>query len=177
MLLSHSSENSITTRSHWVRLSGKAHNILERSGTKEAKYETDTDMLISSRLVEFGSIRLSYNKERESLEGYTWTWKEARGKDQEHNEQLEGAAIEEAKEAITLEGEIDSLHIKLNAVTKERDYSGTIERNNPSGSSSEVRCSSMKFVMIFANVISEREEFTRSSRIQRPKESMNSTLD
>lgn len=115
-------------------------NILERSGNKEAKYETDTDMLISSRLVEFGSIVELQQKNENLLKVVRELGKKLEAKDQEHNEQLESAAIEEAKEAIiTLEGEIDSLHIKLNAVTKERDQLRTIERTNPSGSSSEVR--------------------------------------
>lgn len=115
-------------------------NILEKSVNNETKQETDTDMLISSRLVGFASIIELQKKNESLLTVVRELGKKLEAKDQEYNEQLESAAIEEAKEAIiTLEGEIDSLRIKLDAVTKERDQLRMNDRTNPSSSSSEVK--------------------------------------
>lgn len=115
-------------------------SIMERSGHADSKAESDTDALILQRLVGFASIVELQRKNESLLTVVRELGQKLELRDQAQQAQLESAAIEEAKEAIiTLEAEIDSLTIKLEALTKERDQLRALERGNPVGSASEVR--------------------------------------
>lgn len=95
--------------------------ILAKSGNKDSSGESDTDLLITERLVGFASIIELQQKNQELLVALRLLGKQLEAKEQE-TEGLESAAIEEAREAIlTLQGELDSVNVKLEAVTKERD--------------------------------------------------------
>ncbi|CUM46024.1 uncharacterized protein AC631_05746 [Debaryomyces fabryi] len=97
-------------------------NILERSGNNDGLKESDTDQLISDRLVGFANIIELQQKNEGLLTVVRQLGKKLESKDDDFNGGLESAAIDEAKEAIlTLENELDSVHIKLEAVSKERD--------------------------------------------------------
>lgn len=95
--------------------------ILARSGNKDARMETDTDQLISERLVGFANIIELQHKNEELLMAVRLFGKQLEAKEHESNG-FESAAIEEAREAIlTLQGELDGMSVRLEAVTKERD--------------------------------------------------------
>lgn len=87
--------------------------------------DTDTDKLISQRLVTFKNVVELQTKNEELLRiirelGSKLEQEEQTSKSKLEN--LESVAINEAKEAIlTLQDEIGSLDAKLNAVTRERD--------------------------------------------------------
>lgn len=95
--------------------------ILTKSGNKDSNGESDTDQLITERLVGFSSIIEMQQKNQDLLVAVRLLGKQLEAKEQE-TEGLESAAVEEAREAIlTLQGELDSVSTRLEAVTKERD--------------------------------------------------------
>ncbi len=99
--------------------------------------------------------------------------KEFEAKDQGHNEQLRicSKLKKPRRLLLPLEGEIDSLlTLKLNAVTKERDQLRTIERTNPSGSSSEAFYgTSMEFVMDLQTFVSRARRIYAKLKNPAPK--------
>lgn len=95
--------------------------ILTKSGNKDGVVETDTDVLISERLVNFASIIELQHKNEDLLLAVRQLGKQLEEKEHE-TDGFEVAAVEEAREAIlTLQGELDSVTLKLDAVSKERD--------------------------------------------------------
>uniref|UniRef100_A0A0L0NYX6 NUA/TPR/MLP1-2-like domain-containing protein n=1 Tax=Candidozyma auris TaxID=498019 RepID=A0A0L0NYX6_CANAR len=109
--------------------------ILTKSGNKESRAESDTDELITERLVGFASIIELQQKNQELLVAVRLLGKQLEAKEEE-NEGLESAAVEEAREAIlTLQGELDSVNIRLEAVTKERDLIKSLNGSSPAGGS------------------------------------------
>lgn len=94
--------------------------ILDQSGRSDEQ-ESDSDKLITERLLEFKNIIELRQKNEELLVAIRNLSRKLESREDENNN-LESVAIEEAKEAIlTLESELDSLNIKLDAITKERD--------------------------------------------------------
>lgn len=117
--------------------------ILTKSGNKDANGESDTDQLITERLVGFASIIELQLKNKELLVAVRLLGKQLEAKEQE-TEGLESAAVDEAREAIlTLQGELDSVNTKLEAVTKERDLvkslGDTTSQNGTDNNKVEVR--------------------------------------
>lgn len=117
--------------------------ILTKSGNKDANGESDTDQLITERLVGFASIIELQLKNQELLVAVRLLGKQLEAKEQE-TEGLESAAVDEAREAIlTLQGELDSVNTKLEAVTKERDLikslGDTTSQNGTDNNKVEVR--------------------------------------
>lgn len=109
--------------------------ILTKSGASDGFGETDTDILITERLVTFSSIIELQKKNEELLVSVHKLGRELETKDSESNG-LEATAIEEAKDAIlTLQSELDSVNIKLEAVTKERDLMKTLGQTIGNGDS------------------------------------------
>lgn len=97
-------------------------NIMEKTGNSNDTRESDVDKLISERLVGFSSIIELQQKNAELLTITRQLSKKLEAQDTQSNNELESVAIEEAKEAImTLEGELDSVRTKYDALTKERD--------------------------------------------------------
>lgn len=95
--------------------------ILAKSGNKNAAPETDTDLLISERLLGFSSVVELQKKNEELLMAVRLFGKQLEEKENESTG-FESAAVEEAREAIlTLQGELESVSVKLDATTKERD--------------------------------------------------------
>ncbi|GEQ70571.1 hypothetical protein JCM33374_g4249 [Metschnikowia sp. JCM 33374] len=95
--------------------------ILAKSGNKDVCDESDTDQLITERLICFASIIDLQKKNEELIIAVRSLGKQLEEKDTEPNG-FEAAAVEEAKEAIlTLQSELESITIKYDAVTKERD--------------------------------------------------------
>lgn len=110
--------------------------ILAKSGNKDGTVETDTDLLISERLVNFASIIDLQNKNEELLLSVRQLGKQLEDKEHE-TDGFEVAAVEEAREAIlTLQGELDSVTLKLDAVSKERDLLKSLGGNGISVESS-----------------------------------------
>ncbi|RCK59210.1 Protein MLP1 [Candida viswanathii] len=110
--------------------------ILDQSGRFNGsdQQEFDTDKLISERLLEFRNIIELRQKNEELLIAIRNLSKQLESREEENNN-LESVAIEEAKDAIlTLESELDSLNIKLDAVTKERDAIRSINGRTTSDS-------------------------------------------
>lgn len=116
-------------------------NILERSGNNDGVKETDTDQLISDRLVGFTNIIELQQKNEGLLTVVRQLGKKLENKDDEFNGGLESAAIDEAKDAIlTLENELDSVHVKLDAVSKERDVlKSMVDSTTKNGSRGELK--------------------------------------
>lgn len=116
-------------------------NILERSGNNDGSKESDTDQLISERLVGFASIIELQQKNEGLLSVVRQLGKKLESREEEFNGGLESAAIDEAKEAIlTLESELDSINIKLEAVSKERDVLKSMsDANSYTGSKGELK--------------------------------------
>lgn len=107
--------------------------IMTRSNGKDTTMETDTDQLITERLVGFASIIELQQKNEELLSTVRLLGKQLEEKDQDSNG-LENAAVEEAREAIlTLQSELESVTIKLEAVTKERDLIKSLNGNIHNG--------------------------------------------
>lgn len=105
--------------------------ILSQTGNFDEENETDSDKLISERLLEFKSIIELQQRNEELLVAIRQLSKKLEAREEENNN-IESVAIEEAKDAIlTLESELDSLNIKLDAVTKERDALRSINVKNP----------------------------------------------
>ncbi|SGZ54670.1 CIC11C00000000325 [Sungouiella intermedia] len=103
--------------------------ILSRSGNRDGVIETDTDKLISERLVNFASVIEMQHKNEELLLSVRLLGKQLEEREHETNG-FEAAAVEEAREAIlTLQGELDSVTLKLSAVTKERDLLKSLNGN------------------------------------------------
>lgn len=95
--------------------------ILAKSGNKNAHEESDTDQLITERLIGFASIIDLQKRNEELTVAIRLLGKQLEEKDTEPNG-FEAAAVEEAKEAIlTLQSELDSITLKYDAVSKERD--------------------------------------------------------
>lgn len=96
--------------------------ILSQTGANKDVLESDTDKLISERLVGFVNILELQQKNQELLTVTRQLGRQLESREDEAKA-FESIAIEEAKDAIlTLEGELDSVSIKLDAVTKERDH-------------------------------------------------------
>lgn len=109
--------------------------ILSKSGAGETAGITDTDILISERLVVFSSVIELQKKNEELLVAVRKLGRELEDKDTEANE-FEAAAVEEAKDAIlTLQSELDSVNIRLEAVTKERDLIKSLGNTGSNGDS------------------------------------------
>lgn len=107
--------------------------ILAKSGASDGFGETDTDILITERLVTFSNIIELQKKNEDLLIAVRKLGRELETKDSESNG-LEATAIEEAKDAIlTLLSELDSVNIKLEAVTKERDLLKNLGKDISSG--------------------------------------------
>lgn len=112
--------------------------ILAKSGNKDVTLETDTDQLISERLVNFASIVELQSKNEELLLAVRQLGKQLEANENESNG-FEVAAVEEAREAIlTLQGELDSVTIKLEAVTKERDLIKSLSGSTPEASRADI---------------------------------------
>ncbi|RLV93212.1 Protein MLP1 [Spathaspora sp. JA1] len=112
--------------------------ILSQTGNFDETLETDSDKLISDRLVEFRNIVELRQRNEELLVAIRQLSKQLESREEENNNS-ESIAIEEAKDAIlTLESELTSLNIKLDAITKERDALKTIT-DQPTSSSAEAR--------------------------------------
>ncbi|KAL6450407.1 LOW QUALITY PROTEIN: MLP1 Protein MLP1 [Candida maltosa Xu316] len=95
--------------------------ILDESGKHLQEEESDTDKLISERLLEFKNIIELRTRNEELLVAIRSLSKQLESREDENNA-LQNLAVEEAKNAIlTLESELDSLNVKLDAVTQERD--------------------------------------------------------
>jgi len=99
--------------------------------------ESDTDRLISDRLVVFQNVVDLQNKNQELLRitrelGNKLEQEEQTSKSRLEN--LESSAVNEAKEAIlTLQDEIKSVETKLNSITRERDMFRSMLSNKSSG--------------------------------------------
>ncbi|KAK6454786.1 uncharacterized protein RJT20DRAFT_98178 [Scheffersomyces xylosifermentans] len=105
-------------------------NILQKSGNYDNIKESDSDHLITERLVEFASIIELRQKNEDLLVAVRQLSKRLETKEEENNN-IESVAVEEAKDAIlTLESELDSISAKLDAVTQERDILKTISNND-----------------------------------------------
>ncbi|KAG7665178.1 MLP1 [[Candida] subhashii] len=112
--------------------------ILAKTGNLDETSETDSDRLISERLVEFRNIIELRQKNQELLVAIRQLSKQLESHEEENNN-FESVAIEEAKDAIlTLEREVDSLTLKLDAATKERDALKIIS-DQPTSSNAEVK--------------------------------------
>lgn len=99
-------------------------NILSKSeaGGKDILEESDTDRLISDRLVGFASIVELQHKNQELLTVVRKLGKQLENKDAEFTKDIESIAIEEAKDAIlTLQSELESVSVKLESAEHERD--------------------------------------------------------
>lgn len=106
-------------------------SILEKSGNYNDKEESETDQLITNRLILFSSITEMQKKNQELIMLVRKMSKELEAKELE-GDSLESSAIEEAKGAIlTLEGELESMRIRLDAVTKERDILKSLPSETP----------------------------------------------
>ncbi|WPK27137.1 hypothetical protein PUMCH_004512 [Australozyma saopauloensis] len=117
--------------------------ILAKSGAAEGPGQTDTDVLISERLVAFASIIELQRKNEELVVAVRKLGRDLEDKDLETTG-FEAAAVEEAKDAIlTLQSELDSVSVRLDAVTKERDLLKSI---SPTISNGEVRGTDMKIL-------------------------------
>lgn len=115
-------------------------NILERSGNNDSVKESDTDQLISDRLVGFTNIIELQQKNEGLLTVVRQLGKKLENNDDEFNGGLESAAIDEAKDAIlTLENELDSVHVKLETVSKERDVLKSMVDSTKNGSRGEFK--------------------------------------
>jgi len=113
-------------------------NILQKSGNFDNEDDSESDKLISERLVEFKNIIELREKNEELLTTIRQLTKQLEIREDESND-LESVAIEEAKDAIlTLQGELDSLSVKYDAVKQERDALTSISSKNGS-SSAEVK--------------------------------------
>lgn len=96
--------------------------IMSQTGSDKDILESDTDKLITERLVGFVDILELQQKNQELLTVTRQLGRQLESREDEAKA-FESIAIEEAKDAIlTLEGELDSVSIKLDAVTKERDH-------------------------------------------------------
>lgn len=114
-------------------------SILEKSGNFENQQDSDSDNLISERLVEFKSIVELKQRNEELLVAIRQLSKKLETKEEESND-MESIAVDEAKEAIlTLQGELDSLFARYDAVSLERDSLKSISDMNGGNSSSEVK--------------------------------------
>lgn len=112
--------------------------ILAKSGNKDGVLETDTDQLILERLVNFASIVELQAKNEELVLAVRQLGKQLEANEHETNG-FEAAAVEEAREAIlTLQGELDSVTLKLDAVTKERDLIKSLSGPTPDQTRSDV---------------------------------------
>lgn len=96
-------------------------NILNKSGNMDEQEESDSDKLISERLLGFVDIIELQHKNQDLLVVIRQLTQQLESKEQESGA-LESSAIEEAKDAIlTLQGELDTVHLKYDAAVKERD--------------------------------------------------------
>lgn len=139
--------------------------ILEKSGNFENHQDSDSDNLISERLVEFKSIIELKQRNEELLVAIRQLSKRLEMREEESND-LESIAVEEAKDAIlTLQGELDSLTIKYEAVSQERDSLKSISRMNGGSSSSEVKFLTDANADLKAK-LSESEKFLRDLQKQ-----------
>lgn len=112
--------------------------ILAKSGNKNSAPESDTDLLISERLLGFSNIAELQKKNEELLVAVRLFGKQLEEKENESNG-FESAAVEEAREAIlTLQGELDSVTVKLDATTKERDLLKSLKQGSTSSESGSV---------------------------------------
>ncbi|CAH2354618.1 putative nucleoporin Nup211p [[Candida] railenensis] len=113
-------------------------NILAKSNANNGvgEEESDTDQLISERLVGFASIIDLQQKNQELLTVVRQLGKQLENKDEEFSKDIESVAIDEAKEAIlTLQNELESVNLKLSSVEKERDvFKGMTESFGSHGS-------------------------------------------
>lgn len=116
-------------------------NILAKCNANQGgEEESDTDKLISERLVGFASIIDLQQKNQELLTVVRQLGKQLENKDEEFSKDIESVAIDEAKEAIlTLQNELESVNLKLSSVEKERDvFKGMTESFGSHGISSGV---------------------------------------
>lgn len=109
--------------------------ILEKSGALgEGTSQTDTDILITERLVAFSSVIELQKKNEELLVAIRQLGRELEEKDSDTNG-IGATAVEEAKDAIsTLQSELESVNIRLDAVTKERDLMKLLNNGENAGS-------------------------------------------
>lgn len=95
--------------------------ILAKSGVGDGTPPSDTDLLITERLVVFSSVVELQRKNEELLVAVRKLGSELEDQDLQKNG-FEVAAVEEAKDAIlTLQSELDCANLRLDAVSKERD--------------------------------------------------------
>lgn len=133
--------------------------ILATSGNKDTSMETDTDQLITERLVGFANVIELQGKNEELLMAVRLFGKQLEAKEHETNG-FESAAVEEAREAIlTLQGELDAMAIKFDAASKERDLLKSLNGSSsgPDSSKLEVKLLS-DFNGDLKNKVKEAEE-------------------
>ena len=95
--------------------------ILAKSGAGDGAGDTDTDVLISERLVVFANVAELQKRNEELVAAVRQLGRELEHKDLQAVG-LELAAVDEAKDAIlTLQSELDSVTARLDAVTQECD--------------------------------------------------------
>jgi nucleoprotein TPR len=119
------------------QLTPAEHQALERiSKGDKVLNESDTDRLISERLVTFQNIVDLQQKNEELLRIIRELGSKLEQEEQTSKskmEDLESVAIDEAREAIlTLQEEVNSVEGKLNAVTRERDMFRSLLSNSGS---------------------------------------------
>ena len=95
--------------------------ILAKSGNQDHVGESDTDQIITERLLSFASVIDLQKKNEELITTVRLLGKQLEERDSELSS-FEAAAVEEAKEAIlTLQSELDSVSLKYDALAKERE--------------------------------------------------------
>lgn len=141
--------------------------ILARSGNKDMSMETDTDQLITERLVNFASVIEMQKQNEELLLAIRQLGKQLEDKEHETNG-FEVAAVEEAREAIlTLQGELDSITIKLEAVTKERDLMKSLNGGDVTNENNKIDYSSFNTAnKELKATIAEKETASREFQAQ-----------
>ena len=97
----------------------KIEKILDRTGNFDESFESDSDKLVSERLLTFKNIIELRQKNQDLLTAVRQLTRKLENSEEESNNLQ---AIEEAQEAImTLDSELEGANAKLIAVTSERD--------------------------------------------------------
>lgn len=115
-------ENPLTTQERKV-----IDQILAKSGNDIAEVESDTDQLITERLLGFASVIELQKKNSDLLVSVRLLAKQLEEKDSDSNGD-EASAVEEARDAIlTLQAELDSVTLKYETALKEKELLGSLE--------------------------------------------------
>lgn len=157
--------------------------ILAKSGNDDVSIETDTDKLITDRLVGFANIVELQKRNEELLVAVRLLGKQLESKEQE-TEGLESAAIDEAREAIlSLQGELDSITAKYSAVSKERDLLKSLQ--GPRGLQTDVQSDATLSEALnnYKKKLTDQDKFIRnlqtetSATIKKLSDRLNETLN